>query len=118
MRLGVTGGRDYADVNRIWWVLDWFYFYWPVTILIHGAARGVDSICSDWATCRVVPQLPFPVTKDDWRHIGRRAGVLRNQSMIDVGRIDHLLAFHGGRGTQDMIQRCEKCKISITRVLP
>lgn len=112
MRLVVTGGRDYCETQYIWQTLDWFHENWPITTLIHGAAKGVDRRCAMWAQKNNIPEQPFPA---DWESEGKAAGPLRNQRMIDRGFPDHLLAFPGGRGTQDMIRRCEAAGIFVTR---
>lgn len=52
MRLLVCGGRDYADRDIAFCALDAFHSRSNVTRLIHGAARGADSIAAQWANAR------------------------------------------------------------------
>lgn len=49
--------------------------------LIHGAARGADSLAAD--VCReVLPLTPVHVFPADWQRLGRRAGYVRNAEML------------------------------------
>lgn len=44
------------------------------------------------------------------------AGPIRNQHMLDIGKPDVVLAFPGGRGTEDMIRRAEKAGVPVKRI--
>ena len=51
------------------------------------------------------------------RHeIGKRAGPLRNQRMLDEGKPDLVVAFPGGGGTKDMVRRAVKAGVSVHEV--
>lgn len=108
MRLLITGGRDYFDFQALCTVLDQIHKETPVTLLIHGGARGADSIAGAWAAFNHVPALVFPA---NWTKHGKAAGPIRNQQMLTEGHPDAYLAFAGGRGTQDMVQRCKRAHI-------
>lgn len=84
--------------------------------LVHGAARGVDSLCADIARARGWEPVPF---RADWTRFGKAAGVIRNQQMLDANpAIDIVVAFPAlkvgsmlplreqSRGTWDMHDRC------------
>jgi YspA, cpYpsA-related SLOG family len=103
MRLAVTGGRDYWDVDTIFLVLDTWHERRPITMLIHGACpTGLDHVADIWAASRRVPCTPEPAA---WSEHGKSAGPRRNQLIWDKHSPDALLSFPGGRGTADMI-RC------------
>jgi hypothetical protein len=110
----VCGGRDYDDRAHVFRVLDTL----RPTLVIHGAASGADRAAWDWAELRGVPHMPFPVTDEEWRTIGKKAGPLRNQRMLDEGRPDAVLAFPGGRGTRDMKRRARAAEIPVVPVIP
>lgn len=78
--------------------------------LVHGAARGADSLASEWARSRGVLEIPCPA---QWDLHGRRAGILRNQQMLNQETIDLVVAFPGGRGTADMTRRAWKAGITV-----
>ena len=105
MRLLVTGGRDYSDFQALCTILDQIHKETPVTLLIHGGARGADSLAGAWAALR---QTPVRVFTANWDLHGKAAGPLRNQQMLTEGHPDAYLAFPGGQGTADMVQRCRK----------
>lgn len=109
LRLLVTGGRDCTDYKAVSAALDAIHTKTPITLLIHGAARGADSTSALWAKNRNVPQAPFPA---NWDKHGKAAGPIRNQQMIDEGYPTAYHAFPGGNGTADMVRRCQKHNIS------
>ncbi len=85
----------------------------------HGACRGVDTIAH-----AVAESLGFTVRPYEarWEELGRSAGPLRNQHMLDVENIpsepvELCIAFHDfieeARGTKDMINRASDAKIEV-----
>lgn len=96
MKILVCGGRDYFDAERIDNVLDVL----GPTLVIHGAARGADSLAANWAVKRGVLHKPFPA---QWQQLGKSAGAVRNRQMLTEGKPDMVVAFPGGSGTADMI---------------
>ena len=116
-RLLVCGGRHFADVERLERELDHFNHWHPIALLIHGGATGADSLAAEWARRRGIECLAFPVSDDDWRAFGKRAGPIRNQRMIDEGKPDEVFAFPGGNGTADMIARARAARLPLSRIL-
>ena len=93
----------------------------PGTILVHGACRGADNIAG-YVGQHILDfdVRPYPVGHHEWKMQGPRAGILRNQRMLDCEHteaepIDKVLAFHEdpdlGKGTRDMVARAEKAGI-------
>jgi hypothetical protein len=80
--------------------------------LVHGAARGVDTLATDNAEAW---GMTIEAHRADWRKHGRAAGPRRNQEMIDAGA-DLLIAFPGGKGTEDCVARAEAAGIPVRRV--
>jgi hypothetical protein len=72
-----------------------------VSLVLSGCARGADTFGEMWATERGVPVEVYPA---DWKRLGKRAGVIRNEQMAE--RADALVAVWDGesRGTQHMIE--------------
>lgn len=108
MRLLVTGGRDYRDFQALAALLDSIHQKTPITSIVHGAARGADSLASAWAAYRDIPAIAYPA---NWTRDGKAAGPIRNQRMLTESRPDAYLAFPGGRGTADMVQRCKRAGV-------
>jgi len=108
-RILVCGGRTYVPTPEAYATLASYLL--PGTTLIHGAARGADRFAAEFADgLGFVEILAFPA---DWERDGLAAGPIRNQRMIDEGKPDVVIAFPGGRGTGDMIQRARKAGIPV-----
>lgn len=60
MRLLVCGGRDYTDKAAAWAALDRAHRKRAVSLVIHGAARGADTLGAAWAQERGIPVQAFP----------------------------------------------------------
>lgn len=103
-RVLVCGGRDFADRQWLYRILDGLHEAHPIGQIIQGGARGADTLAKDWARDRGVSVSTFLAA---WKEHGRRAGPLRNQRMLDEGKPDLVVTFPGGRGTADMLRRAK-----------
>jgi hypothetical protein len=114
MRVIVCGGRDYADAEVIREHLKLLQAVSPDAVIIHGAAPGADA----WAGY-IAGTLGFQVEVHpaDWANHGRAAGPIRNQRMLDSGAA-LVIAFPGGRGAHDMINRAECAGVPVERIQP
>lgn len=119
IRLLVNGGRDFgarrlytldeagrADKARAeqqrkqaFEVLDRIHRLRGIAVVISGKARGADFLGEQWAHQNGVPVEQYPA---DWDRHGKRAGMLRNEQMIDDGKPDVVCSFPGGRGTKHL----------------
>jgi len=113
MRILVCGGRDYVDNCKVTAELDAIHAEKPVTELIHGAARGADSLAAAWAKSRGIPARAFPA---DWKRHGKSAGYIRNTTMLHEGNPDMVIAFPGGSGTGHMIQLAESKGFPVKKI--
>ena len=52
----------------------------------------------------------------EWHRLGRKAGPIRNQRMLDEGKPDLVVAFPGGTGTAGMVALA--CKAGVRVILP
>jgi len=109
MRLLVTGGRDFNDMDFVFSVLDNLHRTRNVTVLMHGGARGADRLAGMWGLSRGVVVEVYPA---NWKEHGLAAGPIRNQEMLDAGP-DLLVAFPGGRGTADMVRRARQAGLEV-----
>jgi hypothetical protein len=120
MRILVTGTR-YADrgnaehvraVSRAFINYADFYSPFDDVTIVHGGARGVDTIAGICAHAGwKVETCPA-----DWNKHGKAAGFIRNQEMVDT-KPDICLAFPASNkpsnGTWDTITRCAKYGIKV-----
>lgn len=114
-RVLVCGGRDYFDRERVFAVLDGLHAERPIALIIHGAARGADSLAGEWAVSRGVEQTGdrYKITSLDWQSLGPKAGPLRNQQMLDECKPDLVAVFPGGRGTANMMRRAQAANVPL-----
>ena len=115
MRVLVCGGRHYDNRAEVYRRLDFLNSdpAKPVALILHGGATGADTLADNWALERGVPRLSFPVSKQEWRTIGRKAGPLRNKRMLEEGKPDVVVAFPGNTGTEDMVGRARSKAVPV-----
>lgn len=112
MRVLVCGGRD-LDPNK---VSAWLCANAAETLghqptfVIDGGAHGADQGSLYWRNIRRIPGKTYPA---DWQKHGKAAGPIRNSQMLKEGKPDAVIAFHGGAGTQDMVERARRANIRI-----
>jgi hypothetical protein len=112
MKAIVCGGRDYDDVECIVKTLCEIHDLTPITSLIHGGAPGADSLAGLWAKNREIKTTVFYA---DWKAHGRAAGPIRNRQMAET-KPDLVVAFPGGKGTQNMIETAKDYGIKVLEV--
>lgn len=116
----ITGSRDWTDRQRIddalraVWIEHRSKPNGRELIVIHGGARGADSIAGDIArrhTSLGVVERVYPAR---WSEYGRRAGRIRNQQMVDM-KPDLCLAFikDGSPGATHCAERAEAAGIPV-----
>lgn len=113
MRVLVTGSREWTDVEIIRRALTLLA---PadgesVPVIVHGGARGADTIAAQVAT-----ELGYHVETHlaDWDRYGKSAGMVRNEAMVDAGA-DLCLAFilDGSRGATHCAQAAHRAGIRV-----
>lgn len=122
MRVLICGDREWPkDDPTIGVLLSGLLGYaqsiWEDLYVIEGCARGADWQAHEWfngahdgihAIHDHVFHEHFPA---DWKGLGKRAGPLRNQAMLDIGRPELVFAFHDNleqsKGTADMVNRAK-----------
>jgi hypothetical protein len=116
MTILVCGGRDYKNKQKVFKALDLFFPHEceeePLSI-IEGGATGADELARLWAESNNIEYHHCPA---DWEKHGKSAGPIRNQEMLDTYKPDIVLAFKGGRGTQNMIDKAMKKGIIVLKV--
>jgi len=108
LRLIVCGGRDYADRDTAWAVLDRVHAERGIREIIEGGQRGADTLAGEWADARGVKRTTIAA---DWT-LGPKAGPLRNAAMVAL-KPDGLIALPGGRGTADMVRQAHRAGVIV-----
>ena len=100
MKVAIVGSRTMV-------VLLSEYIPEGATEIISGGARGVDTCARMYAETNGIPYREF---RPDYLKYGRKAPIIRNNSIIEAA--DLVLAFWDGRsrGTKYMIDKCQELK--------
>lgn len=108
MMVLVCGSRDWADIHAVRIRL---IALPPDTHIIHGAARGADTVAAWLAEDFGFTVHAYPA---DWERHGKRAGFLRNLQMLEQ-EPDLVIAFQlaGSRGTQHTIDEARRRGIPV-----
>ena len=116
MKVLVCGDRFWTDRAMIYAELSKLS---PGTIIVHGGARGADSIAGE-----IAKELGFVVRAypADWSAHGKAAGPIRNSTMLVREHrpdepVNLVLAFHydlaKSKGTKDMVRKSKNAGISV-----
>lgn len=108
----VCGGRHYDDRDRLAYLLDWFHERYRIAKLVHGGAKGADTLAGEWAEFRGVECV---VHCAEWERYGRRAGPIRNAEMLRH-EPKMVIAFRGGTGTKNMVELSKSRGIEVIEV--
>ena len=113
-RILVCGGREYADKAKVYQTLDALLSDNPSVLhIIHGAARGADSLAAAWASSRGIAATAYPAK---WDIHGRSAGFVRNTQMLQEGQPHLVVAFPGGAGTAMMIRIARSAGVTVKEI--
>ncbi len=122
MRVLVCGGRDFDSAEACNWLHRFALvdiserlgrYVRKVDTVIHGGASGADLGGAQWGEDEGVKVLCF---KADWKKHGKAAGPIRNRRMLMEGKPDVVIAFPGGRGTEDMVKQARGACIPVVFV--
>lgn len=110
-RVMITGSRDWDDWETIYDALTKIKEVMGDIIVVHGGARGADSIAGSWADRF---HQKTEVFRADWNTHGKKAGFIRNSEMIK-SKPDFVLAFikNGSKGASGAAELAEKSGIHV-----
>lgn len=113
MKILICGDRNYRDY---WAIYDVISKLDKNSIIIHGAAKGTDTIAGMIATKLGLAVIPV---KAEWKKYGKAAGPIRNRIMLEM-KPDLVIAFHNNiensKGTKDCIEEAKKRGIEVTLI--
>lgn len=111
MILLVCGGRKFFNQSFIDQKLNEF----NPECIIQGGAPGADAAARFWAKRQGKPCITIDA---NWDYYGKPAGPIRNGWMLKYIKIDKVLAFPGGDGTDNMIKQAKAAGIPVEEVRP
>jgi YspA, cpYpsA-related SLOG family len=113
MRILVCGGRGFKDCDLLNRTLDDAHTAGPISVLIHGLARGADSLAAEWAERNHVDVEGY---RADWKKYGPGAGPIRNAEMLKKGHPKLVIAFKGGDGTRNMVKQARAAGVPVLEI--
>lgn len=113
-----TGGRSYypthEDFKWVFNILSDLAENDDPLVILTGGAKGVDReierYCNQLRSTNKV-DLVLVRMNAEWSKHGRSAGMKRNKTMVD--QADLCVAFPGGKGTQDCVDKARRKGIPI-----
>lgn len=113
MRVIIAGSRDITDYELVKREVEQFIAdCGPITEVVCGCAKGVDTLGRRWAEEAGLPVREF---EPDWM-LGKKAGPLRNQKMADYAE-GLVLVHHHSRGSLDMLKRATQRELVIRELV-
>ncbi len=113
MKVLVCGDRDYDSPKWLWAQMDKLHADYGFDTLIHGCARGADTMAGEWAEEIEIGVQKFPA---QWSKFGRAAGPIRNRQMLDE-KPSLVVAFHDNlkesKGTKDCVEEARRRGIKV-----
>jgi predicted Rossmann-fold nucleotide-binding protein len=111
MRVIVAGGRHHKLIHKDFQILNNLKDSLPITVLVSGGCRGVDTDVEQWAAYNGLEVHRFPVSRQQWQELGPAAGPMRNRDM--AAHADACILFPGGPGTRSMHAEAKKANLII-----
>lgn len=105
MKVIIAGSRSFKNYNMLNAVVTLANF--PITEVVCGMAKGVDSLGERWANEHDIPVKEFPA---DWETHKNAAGPIRNAEMAKY--CDAAIIFWDGKspGSRHMVELIKKAK--------
>ncbi len=108
MRVLFTGSRNWEDSEPVGAIINALP---SDAIVIHGAARGLDTIAGRLARNRYLTVESYPA---DWSRYGKSAGIRRNEYMASLGaHMCFAFPLQGSKGTKHMIAHARSLHIPV-----
>lgn len=109
----ICGSRTWTEADPINAILEAYRMSTADLTVLHGAAKGADSLAGFWGHRNADEVAEYPAR---WDTHGRSAGPMRNQEMLDKGQPDVVWAFidkplSESKGTADMVRRASKAGV-------
>lgn len=113
MRIIICGSRYWTDKESIFEIISWLKsVYSHNLIIIHGGAKGADTIAGSIAAKLNIPVEVYPA---NWNKHGRAAGPIRNREMLSKGAdlvVGFTYSLDDSKGTANMINLAKQAGVS------
>ncbi len=110
----ICGGRDFADMTMFDSAMgDLVRLRGMPERIVQGGAKGADRMAVEWAQRHAIEIF---TVRPEWNRHGRAAGPIRNGIMLSKYKPHLVVAFPGGKGTEDMIRRSHKADVDVAEI--
>lgn len=111
-RILVCGARDYNKPSYFREQMDRLVksHFADKFVIIHGGHGGVNILAAQWAALGDYPTLEIRGNTPYYHSASER---IQNQWLMDWGRPDLVLAFPGGRNTEDIVRHAKERGIHV-----
>jgi hypothetical protein len=109
----ICGSRNFKDRVMLNRALNALILHPRDAVIIHGDCSGVDRMAGQWGDEHGAKVNPVPA---DWAGHGMSAGPIRNGLMLEL-KPDVVIAFPGGKGTQNMINQARLRRVVTIQVI-
>jgi hypothetical protein len=113
MRIIVSGGRSHCDLELVQRELTKLHLRMPIDVVIHGCCGARAGAIEHWARLQGLGVVRYP---PNWERFGHRGEILRNSFMLKDSRPDLVVAFPGGHGTADLVQRARNAGVMVLEI--
>jgi hypothetical protein len=114
-RFLICGGRKFSDKVLLAEALMSLKRKYGMFLMIHGDCEtGADKMADDWAKFSGIDRIRVPA---NWTGRDKAGGPFRNQLMLDLFTPDGVIAFPGGDGTADMVNRAHAARIKVWQIV-
>lgn len=109
MIVGIVGYREFNDYELFCTKVHQFeQQYGKITKIISGGCRGTDKLAKIYSQTHNIELKEYCVSKEDWNSLGKKAGPLRNQKIVNDSEIVIAFLSQNSKGTVDTITRTKK----------
>jgi SLOG family YspA-like protein len=117
-RILICGDREWTDFRSISAIIqELIHQYGEDISIIHGAARGADSLAGRAALDLQLVTVAVPAK---WDRDGKRAGPIRNRFMLEKCKPHLVLAFHSdlenSKGTKHMVMIAKDAGVPVLHI--
>lgn len=107
LKVAIIGSRDFVDYDFLKKNVDEIInrIGQSITLVVSGGAKGADSLAERYADEKKIEKK---IIEADWEKYGKKAGILRNTSIINNS--DIVIAFwdYNSHGTKDSINKAKQ----------
>lgn len=112
MKTIIAGSRTITSSRLLYDIIDAWHKTMPITEVVSGTAKGIDSLGEKWAEVHGIPIRQFRPNWDD----GPKGGPERNQKMADYAECLIAFSVNNSRGTADMIRKAKENGLKILEI--